>query len=349
MRLCRRQACVPGPRRRGAKRPPARLLLAALACRPLFAILLTALAPALLAAPAALIPLALYPAEGARGEALSGAALSEEALAWLVAEMRNPAGATVSTGRGFALDPGGQVWSFLLALPSTLPGGDYSLRLEGGGPQVRFAHTGPVRVAATLFSSEKIHFDRNLSRLMTVPDPQKEEELRRLRAELEAFRPEAVHHTGALLNPVAGARQTAAFADRREYLYTDGGSSLSLHNGVDLAAPTGTPVLASGSGRVVLAGERLLSGKTVVLEHLPGVFSLYFHLSELAVTEGQEVQAGQRIGAVGMSGLATGPHLHWELRVNGWPVDPRVYLTRPLVDKSRYYSILEELYRDERR
>jgi murein DD-endopeptidase MepM/ murein hydrolase activator NlpD len=61
------------------------------------------------------------------------------------------------------------------------------------------------------------------------------------------------------------------------------------------------------------------------------------------------VQAGERIGAVGMTGLATGPHLHWELRVNDWPVDPRVYLARPLVDKSRYSSILEELYRDERR
>ncbi len=339
---------APGPRRT-ERLPPAQLLLAVLASRPLFAILLAALAPALAAAPAASAPVVLCPGEGARGEALSGAVLNEEGLAWLVAELQDSAGQTVSTGRGFALDPVGQVWGFLVALPSTLPGGEYSLRLEGEGEQVRFAHTGPVRVAATAFSSEKIHFDRNLTRLMTAPDPQKEEELRRLRAVLEAFRPEAVHHTGPLLSPVAAARQTAAFADRREYLYADGGSSLSLHNGVDLAAPVGTPVLACGSGRVVLAGERLVSGKTVVLEHLPGVFSLYFHLSELAVAEGQEVQAGERIGAVGMTGLATGPHLHWELRVNDWPVDPRVYLARPLVDKSRYYGILEELYRDERR
>jgi murein DD-endopeptidase MepM/ murein hydrolase activator NlpD len=333
---------------------PDEFRLAALANRPLFAILLSVLllaapAPALIAAPGARIPVAVYPSEGARGEALAGAALSEEPLGWLSAELRGPAGETVSSARGFALDPAGQVWGFLLALPSTLPGGDYCLRLEGGGGEVRFAHTGEVRVAATAFSSEKIKFDRDLSRLMTAADPQKEEELRRLRAELEAFRPEAVRHAGPLLSPLAGARQTAAFADRREYLYADGGSSLSLHNGVDLAAPVGTPVLACGSGLVVLAGERLMSGKTVVLEHLPGVFSLYFHLSELAVAEGQEVQAGERIGAVGMTGLATGPHLHWELRVNACPVDPRAYLARPLIDKSRFNSILEELYRDERR
>jgi murein DD-endopeptidase MepM/ murein hydrolase activator NlpD len=322
---------------------PARGVLAAL--------LLLALAPALLAAPGALVPLALYPGEAARGEALAGAVLSEEGLAWLAAALENAAGTSVSTGSGFALDEAGRIWSFLLALPSTLPGGEYTLRLEGGGQGggVLFAHVGTVRVVATPFSSEKIHFDRGLSRLLTRPDPQKEEEQRRLRAELEAFRPEAVRHTGLLLLPVASTRQTSGFADRREYLYEDGGSSLSLHNGVDLAAPVGAPVVACGSGRVVLAGERVLTGFSVVLEHLPGVYSLYFHLSELAVAEGQDVQAGQRIGAVGMTGLATGPHLHWELRVNALPVDPRVYLDRPLVDKSRYNSMMEELYRDERR
>ena len=333
---------------------PARGRLAALANRPLFAILLSALllavlAPALAAAPGARVPLALYPADGARGEAFSGAVLSEEGLAWLAAELSDGTGETVCSARGFALDPAGQIWGFLLALPSALPGGEYSLRLEGGGAEVRFAHAGTVRVAATVFSSERIRFDRSLSALMTAPDPRKEEESRRLRAELEAFRPEAVRHTGTLQIPVAGGRQTAAFADRRQYLYADGGSSQSLHNGVDLAAAVGTPVLACGAGRVVLAADRLLSGKTVVLEHLPGVYTLYFHLSELAVEEGQEIQAGARIGAVGMTGLATGPHLHWEMRVNASPVDPRVYLGRPLIDKSRYSSIMEELYRDERR
>jgi len=312
-------------------------------------LLLAGLASVLPAAPAARVPLVLCPELGARGEVLGGATLSEEALSWVVAELRDATGQPVSTARGFAVDPARQIWVFLLALPSTLPGGEFLLRLEGGGPELRFAHAGPVRVQATTFSSEKIRFDRSLSRLMTQADPQKEEELRRLRAVLEAFRPDSVYHTAVLLPPLEGGRQTAAFADRREYLYADGGSSHSLHNGVDLAAPVGTPVLAGGAGRVVLAGERLLSGKTVVLEHLPGVFSLYFHLSEVAVAEGQELRAGQRLGAVGMSGLATGPHLHWEMRVNGLPVAPRVSLQRPLVDKSRYYSIMEELYRDERR
>jgi murein DD-endopeptidase MepM/ murein hydrolase activator NlpD len=328
-----------------------RAALAALASRPLFALWLLALVPALAAAPGALVPLALYPGEAARGEALAGAVLSEEGLAWLGAALEDGAGAAVAAGSGFALDGPGRIWSFLLALPSTLPGGDYVLRLQGGGLDgaVRFAHAGAVRVAATAFSSEKIRFDRGLTSLLTRPDPQKEEEQRRLRAELEAFRPEAVRHTGRLLLPVESTRQTSGFADRREYLYDDGGSSLSLHNGVDLAAPVGAPVAACGAGRVVLARERVISGLSVVLEHLPGVYSLYFHLSELAVAEGQDVQAGQRIGAAGMTGLATGPHLHWELRVNARPVDPRVYLNRPLVDKSRYFAIMEELYRDERR
>jgi murein DD-endopeptidase MepM/ murein hydrolase activator NlpD len=315
----------------------------------LAAVLLAVLAPALAAAPGARVPLAFHPEEGARGEAFSGAVLSEEGLSWLAAELRDGDGLTVCSARGFALDPAGRIWGFLLALPSTLPGGEYFLRLAGGGPEVGFAHAGAVRVAATAFSSEQIRFDRNLSELMTAPDPRKQDELRRLRAELEAFRPEALLHADTLQIPVAGGRQTAAFADRRQYLYAEGGSSQSLHNGVDLAAPVGTPVLACGAGRVVLAADRLVSGKTVVLEHLPGVYTLYFHLSELAVAEGQEVQAGARIGAVGMTGLATGPHLHWELRVNASPVDPRVYLMRPLIDKTRYTSIMEELYRDERR
>jgi len=302
--------------------------------------------------PAAIfVPEVLYPGEAPRGGALSGCALAGEPITRLEAVLEDSAGAAVSAGRGFALDDSGGLWAFLLALPSTLPGGDYTLRLDAGGAAggLKFSFVGSVHVSATGFRSEQIRFDQGLSRLMTEPDPQKEEELRRLRAELEVFRPEAVRFTDRFRLPLEGARLTASFADRRRYLYADGGSSLSLHNGLDLAAPVGTPVAACGAGRVVMAEERLLTGNSVVLEHLPGVYSLYYHLSAIAVRAGQDVEAGERIGAVGMTGLATGPHLHWELRVNGQPVDPRSFLEQPLVDKSRYLSIIEVLSQEERR
>ena len=314
--------------------------------RGLAALLLLLAAAWSFAEPAAVfVPEVLYPDEAPRGGALSGCALASEPIAGLQAVLEDRAGEAVSAGRGFALDGSGDLWAFLLALPSTLPGGDYTLRLEAAAPEggLRFSFIGTVRVSATEFRSEQIRFDQALSRLMTEPDRLKEEEQRRLRAELETFRPDAVFYMGAFRQPVEGARLTSSFADRRRYLYSDGGASMSLHNGLDLAAPVGTPVLACGAGRVVMAEERLLTGNSVVLEHLPGVYSLYYHLSQLAVREGQDVEAGQRIGAVGMTGLATGPHLHWEMRVNGQPVDPRGFLERPLVDKSRYLSIIEEL------
>jgi murein DD-endopeptidase MepM/ murein hydrolase activator NlpD len=325
-------------------RLPAVRLLAAL-------LLYLAAAGAFAGPPAFFIPEVLYPAEAPRGGALSGCALACEPIAGLQVVLENPAGQAVSAARGFSLEDSGGLWAFLLALPSTLPGGQYTLRLEAQAPEggLRFSFVGSVQVSPTEFLSEQIHFDKALSQLMTEPDPQKQEEQRRLRFELEAFRPEAVFHLGAFRQPLGGARLTSGFADRRRYLYADGGSSLSLHNGLDLAAPVGTPVLSCGAGRVVMAEDRLLTGKSVLLEHLPGVYSLYYHLSELAVRAGQEVQAGERIGAVGMTGLATGPHLHWELRVNGQPVDPRGFLEQPLVDKSRYLSIIEGLSQNEGR
>jgi murein DD-endopeptidase MepM/ murein hydrolase activator NlpD len=92
--------------------------------------------------------------------------------------------------------------------------------------------------------------------------------------------------------------------------------------GLDLAAPVGTPVYSSGDGIVRMARNRIVTGETVVIEHLPGVYSLYYHLDEISVEEGEEIAVGAMIGTVGSTGLATGPHLHWEIRVAGVPVSP---------------------------
>lgn len=99
-----------------------------------------------------------------------------------------------------------------------------------------------------------------------------------------------------------------------------------MHNGVDFAAGTGTPVRAAADGTVVAAGARGGYGNVVVVDHDNSLATLSAHLSSLAVADGARVARGQVIGYAGATGLATGPHLHFEVRVAGNPVDPLGYL-----------------------
>ena len=100
------------------------------------------------------------------------------------------------------------------------------------------------------------------------------------------------------------------------------------HEGIDLPAPTGTPVLAAADGQVVYAGNGIRGyGNLVVLQHPGDLLTVYAHNSELFVTAGQAVRAGERIALVGQTGRATGPHLHFEVRQGQIPRDPMPYLT----------------------
>jgi len=94
------------------------------------------------------------------------------------------------------------------------------------------------------------------------------------------------------------------------------------HSAVDITLPTGTPVRAIADGRVAFAGEQFFGGRSVVIDHGGGVFSIYYHLKEFTVAEGQEISRGDRIGSVGATGRATGPHLHFGVRVPGGRIDP---------------------------
>jgi hypothetical protein len=96
----------------------------------------------------------------------------------------------------------------------------------------------------------------------------------------------------------------------------------SPHSGVDLKGERGMPVTAVNHGRVAFRGDHFFSGLSVVIDHGGGVQSMYFHLEEIRVQEGQMVDKGEVIGLVGSSGRATGPHLHWGIRINGARVDP---------------------------
>lgn len=126
---------------------------------------------------------------------------------------------------------------------------------------------------------------------------------------------------GVLARPVA-APITSAFGPRRHPIL----GTVRMHTGVDFGAAGGTAIAAASPGTVIWAGDRSGYGNTVIVDHGGTLATLYAHQSRIAVKEGQTVNRGQTLGYVGSTGFSTGPHLHFEVRVGGNPVDPLRYL-----------------------
>lgn len=126
------------------------------------------------------------------------------------------------------------------------------------------------------------------------------------------------------VEPVSG-RRTGIFGSVRIM----NGQPRNPHNGEDISAPLGTPVAATNDGVVRLTVDHFFSGKGIFLDHGLGFYSMYFHLSEVLVKDGDVVKAGQIVGKVGATGRATGPHLHWGVKLNGARVNPYSLLDLP--------------------
>ncbi|WP_319562266.1 M23 family metallopeptidase [Marispirochaeta sp.] len=234
-------------------------------------------------------------------------------------------GRRVSSAEGI---PAAVGYVALLPLPCDLSAGEVELRVKNALDVVSSLE---LTIEGRDFIYEEISLNTAMSELRQSDDPRKMEESRRMWELLGSFDPAASLTEEALVLPVGEARQSSSYGDRRLFLYRDGGESRSLHYGIDYAVPVGTPVAAAAGGKVVLAADRMLTGLSVVLEHGPGIFSIYYHLDSLLVNEGDRVENGETIGSSGMTGLATGAHLHWELRINRVPVDPLLFLHRPFV------------------
>jgi murein DD-endopeptidase MepM/ murein hydrolase activator NlpD len=122
--------------------------------------------------------------------------------------------------------------------------------------------------------------------------------------------------------PVYGKLESGVGGRRNPF----GGRGYEYHEGQDIDAAYGTPVQVAAGGKVIIAGWQRGYGKVVYVDHGNGLSTRYGHLSEIDVTVGQSVTQGQTIGLVGSTGRSTGPHLHYEVRINNQPVDPRPYL-----------------------
>jgi murein DD-endopeptidase MepM/ murein hydrolase activator NlpD len=199
-------------------------------------------------------------------------------------------------------------------------------------------------IEARKFFSEDISLDQGNTGILTAPDPRKEAEAIALHSLLAQVDEGAVYLDGGFVLPVDATRRTANFGDRRRYLYAQGGSETSVHAGIDVAVPQGSPVRSCAAGRVVFVGMRIVTGYTVVVEHLPGLYSIYMHLSTPKVVQGQLLARGELLGLSGSTGLSTGPHLHWELRLRDRAVDPDFWVSSPPLDKDWPISTMSSAY-----
>lgn len=210
-------------------------------------------------------------------------------------------------------------WFALLGIPlDTLPG-ELEITVSGAGPQV----TRSVAVGIKNYPEQRL----------TIKDQRKVEpnpdDLARIEREKEVteaikrrFSPPAPATAFSL--PASGPL-SSRFGLRRIF----NGQPRNPHAGLDVAAGSGAPVKAPADGVVANTGDYFFNGNTVFIDHGQGLVTAYMHLSRLDVRAGQPVRQGETLGAVGATGRATGPHLHWAVILNNTPVDPELFLVRP--------------------
>jgi len=179
-----------------------------------------------------------------------------------------------------------------------------------------YSSTLSLRVEKVDFGSQAVSLPSYMVELDAKTLERVNHEARKLEALFQTFRDGRLWEGGFIL-PVEGEISTGFGLNR-----IINGQQRSQHTGVDLRAEQGTSVLASNHGVVVLVDELFFSGKSVILDHGWGLYSMYFHLSETLVKEGNRVRSGAILGRVGSTGRSTGPHLHWGIRINGARVDP---------------------------
>jgi murein DD-endopeptidase MepM/ murein hydrolase activator NlpD len=232
-----------------------------------------------------------------------------------------PEDATVAgtaAGRSLSFFPYGGGQAALVGIDLDTKPGSHRWRVAviERGREARTAR-GAIRVQGRTFAVQRLTLPRGMVDL----DPETER-----RAVSESERLHTLYRTvspvrlwrGPFTRPVAGTKPGTGFGARRII----NGQPRMPHSGLDFAAPLGTPVVAANAGRVTLVGEYFFPGRFVAIDHGLGLYTLYFHLETISVAEGEGVDRGQPIGAVGATGRATGPHLHFVTQVGSARVDP---------------------------
>lgn len=232
------------------------------------------------------------------------------------------------TAKGSAGGEGADYFCFF-PVPLDAAPGAYVARLEFRLDNEALSAEAAFAVVERVVPVDEIALDRKLSALRAKPSARKAEEARLFERILASASEGPAYVDASFSWPVAEHRLTSTYGDLRRYLYADGSAASARHWGLDLAAKTGTPVSACARALVVYTGNWEIYGNVVILEHARELFSIYAHLDSIDVAALSVVEAGEQVGTVGSTGLATGPHLHWELRYRSRAADPESLVGHP--------------------
>ena len=219
----------------------------------------------------------------------------------------------------------GACWTALVGVPLDFAPGTETLVVRAGETTTKLR----FRIRSKRYREQHITLK---NRRQVNPNP---EDLRRIRRETARIRRALATFTPASIPfpqfewPVHG-EISSPFGLRRFF----NGQPRKPHSGIDIAAPEGTPVRAPFPGTVIDTGNYFFNGNSVFIDHGDGLVTMYCHLSRIDVEPGQRVEAGEVIGAVGHTGRATGPHLHWSVSLNDARVDPLWFLERAATQRS---------------
>ncbi len=227
-------------------------------------------------------------------------------------------------GQPLRFAPVGDGYVAMIGLSAFTEAGVYELELGGSGSRPWTPFRQLVQIGDHDYGRQELVLSEDKSGLLAPDLVQAENEL--LASICTQFTPVA-RWTGLFQQPVVSDTLiTAGYGIARSY---NGGPYDSFHSGTDYATYAGTKVLAPNAGIVVLSELLQVRGNVIIIDHGLGVMTAYYHLQKLEVNVGDEVTPGQVIGEVGSTGLSTGPHLHWDVRILNTPVNPLQWLERP--------------------